>query len=194
MQGYAYRPLPVPPADQLPADYMGDNMSPDILRLPNPHVYPYAYAYPAVNARRPPAVAAPLSTLPGGTLLHKGFYDLLALLPATPSPSRFLWGYGQTEEPVAGPRYESILPSSSVRDGAISTSPPNPVSPKKLRGRRISKDMVSKPMNFMSVSHTQHAYTSRTMISLPHCQAFGACFRRRSSGSLVDQMGTRRHG
>lgn len=86
------------------------------------------------------------SSLLGGTLLHKGFYDLLALIPTTATASRLLWGPAR-DEPVAGPRYESIAPQPSPTPGApvqntVTNGPPR-------RGRRISKEMVSKPMNFV---------------------------------------------
>ncbi|KAF7335208.1 Kinase-like protein [Mycena sanguinolenta] len=49
------------------------------------------------------------TTLPGGTSLCKGFYDLLSMIP-TPSPSRLIWGAPGTEEPgLAGPSGTSIL-------------------------------------------------------------------------------------
>ncbi|TFK68671.1 kinase-like protein [Pluteus cervinus] len=93
--------------------------------------------------------AAPKTTLRGGTLLHKGFYDLLAMIP-TPSPSRLLWGPPAEPEPdavVAGPRYED-LPASQPLSA-------RPVPPKK--GRRISKDMVSRPTGFVHLVHASDA-------------------------------------
>lgn len=91
----------------------------------------------------------PMSTMPASTLLHKGFYDLLAMIP-TPSPSRLLWGNPAPPPPdpvvVAGPRYEEIPTRRPDAD------PPLPLSPPGRRGRRISKDMVSKPTGFVCVS------------------------------------------
>jgi protein-serine/threonine kinase len=87
----------------------------------------------------------PTTTLPGGTMLHQGFYDLLAMIP-TPSPSRLFWGAGWSQQPVAaGPRYEDMSPRTNV-----GVSIPTPVPFKK--GRRISKDMVSKPTGFVCVT------------------------------------------
>ena len=81
------------------------------------------------------------SSIPVGTYLHKGFYDLLAMIP-TPSPSRLLWGLPKPpdEEPtvVAGPRYEHIQPPANAAVKAM---------PKKAR--RVSKDLVSKPTGFV---------------------------------------------
>ena len=86
----------------------------------------------------------PSSTIPPGTLLHKGFYDLLAIIP-TPSASGLIW---RTPPPppidpvIPGPRYEDIGPSST-----------RPVAPplSTRKGRRINKNMVSKPTGFVYV-------------------------------------------
>ena len=91
------------------------------------------------------------TTLPGGTILHKGFYDLLALIPSTPSPSRFLW-YSRTPqdpETVAGPRYDEIPSPPNPPPVQAPSSPPQYLR----KGRRISKDMVSKPTGFVYVPH-----------------------------------------
>ncbi|RDB25182.1 Serine/threonine-protein kinase CBK1 [Hypsizygus marmoreus] len=95
------------------------------------------------------------SSIPAGTLLHKGFYDLLAMIP-TPSPSRLIWGYPPSppqlqlpaETVVAGPRYEEISPSPT-RAAAPAASA--------KKGRRISKDMVSKPTGFVHLVHASDA-------------------------------------
>lgn len=95
----------------------------------------------------------------GGTLLHKGFYDLLSMIPTT--PSRMFWR--EEEEPIAGPRYEEIAKNDPLNSrkpvesppppAATVTNPANPTSPQRnLRGRKISKDMVSKPVGFVYVS------------------------------------------
>lgn len=109
----------------------------------NPYFVPYYTQPNYVSPPQPEFHDEPTtSTIPAGTFLHKGFYDLLAMIP-TPSPSRFLWGAptGPTPDPiVAGPRYEDIKP---LPGGAIRSSP--------KKGRRISKDMVSKPKGFVYV-------------------------------------------
>ncbi|KAK7035458.1 hypothetical protein VNI00_011751 [Paramarasmius palmivorus] len=110
------------------------------------------------------------STLPGGTLLHKGFYDLLSMIP-TPSPSKLLWGsqvqqQQQADTMVAGPRYEDLGPPQPVtqRNAPLSTSPPaSPVSPRK--GRRISKDMVSKPTGFIHLVHASDADQAEALLT-----------------------------
>lgn len=95
----------------------------------------------------------------GGTLLHKGFYDLLSMIPTT--PSRMFWR--EEEEPIAGPRYEEIASKEPLNSrkpvesppppAATVSSPTTPTSPQRnLRGRKISKDMVSKPVGFVYVS------------------------------------------
>jgi hypothetical protein len=163
------RPLPIPPVG--PVNPLGG---------PYHNIYSPANPYPNPLSR-PPCTALPVddqppaATLRGGTLLHKGFYDLLALIP-TPSPSRFLWGASDDPSPdvVAGPRYEDLpdsnhVPPINLPAFSVSLSPPGPVSPKK--GRRISKDMVSKPMGFVYVC--DHC-TSPTL-SLNLSQPFSAC-------------------
>ncbi|KAG6920277.1 hypothetical protein DXG01_005046 [Tephrocybe rancida] len=117
----------------------------------------------------------PTSSVPAGTLLHKGFYDLLAMIP-TPSPSRLIWGTPRpvpiTPDPiVAGPRYENIGPSP--------TRALPPASAKK--GRRISKDMVSKPTGFVCVSYVM-SYT------LPDVDLILGTFRHLVHASDADQL------
>ena len=99
---------------------------------------------------RPQEDDTPRTTLPGGTLLHKGFYDLLAL--ATPVASRFLGFAGTGSQLNAGPRYEDIKSGEppkvvdTVRDVPASTpDAPNPVK----KGRRIAKDMIGNPTGFV---------------------------------------------
>ena len=154
------RPLPSPP--QVNYEY---SMIHEIHDLPSglpgsypSHQYIAPFPYPPSfqqNTTHQVEEHTERTALTGGTLLHKGFYDLLALLPSTPSPSRLFWRGGQDAEPVvAGPRYEDILPDDIPSRGipAVSVAS-NPVSsPRNLKARRISKDMVSKPMGFMCVA------------------------------------------
>lgn len=140
------RPLPSPPGRPIGAR---PNPYPpsDVYTLTDP--YFSSYAYPSFTPQPPHIYNEPTSTVPAGTLLHKGFYDLLAMIP-TPSPSRLVWGAPAQSTPrapplepiVAGPRYENIGPSSTRAVApAVSTK----------KGRRISKDMVSKPTGFVCV-------------------------------------------
>jgi protein-serine/threonine kinase len=141
------RPLPTPPG--MPGEGFWRNDYLDPMNDPGSPFYSFR-PNPSFGA----ASTAPFSdhptTLRGGTILHKGFYDLLALIPSTPSPSRFFWPArpSQDSEPVAGPRYEEI-PSSPPPLQA-------PSSPQPLlrKGRRISKDMVSNPTGFVYVLHS----------------------------------------
>ena len=147
MASYMNRPLPAPPdttlRDKMDRNYMGIQVAGSSLTTGYlPLLDPRSYSY---GQQKLTAIEVPPSTLPSGTLLHKGFYDLLALLPSTPVPSRFFWGYGERTEPVAGPSYDKL--ANPQQNAAKSPTPP--VSPKNLRGRRVSKDMVSKPTNFM---------------------------------------------
>lgn len=156
------RPLPSPPSNA--RGYAALNDGDDYLGMPA--AYPYSayvspFSYPPPFSPQADAdFSEPRnSTLRGGTLLHKGFYDLLSLIPSTPSPSRLFWRGGQNEEPIAGPRYEEIPPDAltPTKDSVqplpqspqASSSPP-PV--KNLKTRRISKDMVSKPTGFVYVT------------------------------------------
>jgi len=137
------RPLPTPPGPSMvnrPNQYSVPRPS-DIYSLSNPYFSPYSY--PPFNPHPPDLYDEPTTTLPGGTLLHKGFYDLLAMIP-TPSPSRFLWGTTTPDPVLAGPRYEDLIPGPNARPSAPTISPP-------IKSRRISKDMVSKPTGFVYV-------------------------------------------
>ena len=104
------RPLPVPPGPVTP---LGGPYHDNIYSVSGPYHHnllprpPYT-ALPVEDER-------PAATLRGGTLLHKSFYDLLALIPM-PSPSRLLWGATADPLPnvVAGPRYEDLPDSNQV--------------------------------------------------------------------------------
>jgi hypothetical protein len=89
----AYRwPLPTPsgPRAGLYEEYrgQGDFRQDGYPFNSGPYFGPYSY---------PQAPQLP-TTLTEGTLLHKGFYDLLSMIP-TPSPSRLIWGASAAEEP-----------------------------------------------------------------------------------------------
>ena len=151
------RPLPATPdlvgtQQHLNNDYYYGYVpksSADIYAASSPFLPPAPY--PQYALQPAPVSEEGPGSLPGGTLLHKGFYDLLALIPSTTTVSRFLWGQQQQKgggQLVAGPKYENISPRSPVNQGpgpSATTSPSS--SPRK--GRRLSKDMVSKPMNFV---------------------------------------------
>ena len=111
-----------------------------------------SHQYPPFPYNVPPVYETP-TALRGGTLLHKGFYDLLAMIP-TPSPSRLIWGAPKSAEPVepeiAGPRYEDIPAHQTITAKTTTTQLPPPVAAVTQRkGRRISKDMVSSPTGFV---------------------------------------------
>lgn len=109
-----------------------------------------SYPYTHYTSRTPDSRNEDATTsLPVGTLLHKGFYDLLALIPSTASTaSRFLWGPPKQDPVIAGPRYEVIERQPAPPPHALSpVQSPTKLSPRK--GRRISKDSISKPMNFV---------------------------------------------
>ncbi|KZT26729.1 kinase-like protein [Neolentinus lepideus HHB14362 ss-1] len=131
-------------------------MSSDIYAYSNPYYSPY----PPFAPRTEPTNSQPRAILPGGTLLHKGFYDLLSMIP-TPSNSRLLWG-GQADEPVAGPRYEDIG-NNAYNAPAVSPAPISPPAAVK-RGRKISKDMVSKPTGFIHLVHASDADQAEALL------------------------------
>lgn len=121
-----YRPLPPPPRPT-------GARPPPTPRPPDVLSYPYS-GHSNVTVPEPQD-ELPTMTFPSGTLLHKGFYDLLAMIP-TPLPSRILWNASPPEQPVlVGPRYEHIAPTGT--------------RPTVRKGRRVSKDMVSKPTGFV---------------------------------------------
>jgi hypothetical protein len=144
------RPLPTPPstAGRSPEGRRFGPPSAD-MRESSPYFSQYAYPQFGPGTRLDVSDEPPTTTSPGRTLLHQGFYDLLAMIP-TPSLSRLFWGAAWNQQPVvAGPRYEDQSPRTYV---GMSTPTPlisTTVSPKK--SRRISKDMVSKPTGFVCV-------------------------------------------
>ncbi|KAG6378156.1 kinase-like domain-containing protein [Boletus reticuloceps] len=88
-------------------------------------------------------------------LLHKGFYDLLAMIP-TPSPSRlFQWGSNQSN-----PRYDPLAPATSA-----APTPALPPSEPLKKNKRISKDMVSKPTGFVHLVHASDADQAAALLT-----------------------------
>lgn len=147
------RPLPVPPTQRqndfgYPDDHRSDLYAPN-----SPYHHPQNYPpFPMTGPSNVVSYDQHPTTLRGGTLLHKGFYDLLSYIP-TPSPSRLLWGEPkpEAETPLAGPRYEDIRPAYTSPPAI----PPPPISSSqspdssRKQYKRISKDMVSKPTGFV---------------------------------------------
>lgn len=163
------RPLPTPPLSPPRNNWDGPYSNPalpggfpDAYSYETSYMSPYPYP-PNLSPTTTPDYEAPSATLRGGTLLHKGFYDLLALIPSipnTPSPSRFFWparSQSPENELIPGPRYEEIPGNGAQKSPAPLTSPVASPVPRNLKARRISKDMVSKPTGFMYVhSHMSH--------------------------------------
>ncbi|EIW83144.1 kinase-like protein [Coniophora puteana RWD-64-598 SS2] len=154
------RPLPTPPGppgfppgSPYAQDFTWSTPS-DLINHPSP--YPYPSQLPPTQDVYEGDTA---QMLPAGTLLHKGFYDLLAMIP-TPSPSRLFWGQERDRtirappgaEIVAGPRYEDIKPIPIVKDLHPPSSPPAV-----KKNRRISKDMVGRPTGFVHLVHASDA-------------------------------------
>ncbi|KAK7472662.1 hypothetical protein VKT23_000775 [Stygiomarasmius scandens] len=122
---------------------------PSVRPLPTPPGPPVPLYYDPYPQQQHSSVFA------GGTLLHKGFYDLLTMIP---TPSSRLWQQ-QSQQPdiLAGPRYEHIQPLPPQ------TPASPPLSPR--RGRRISKDMVSKPTGFIHLVHASDADQAEALLT-----------------------------
>ncbi|KAH9935291.1 kinase-like domain-containing protein [Fomitopsis serialis] len=96
------RALPVPPGPPGNAYYTTHreaSPSPgamDIYSYGNPYSAPYPY--PHFLPQSVPYPDEQPSMLRGGTLLHKGFYDLLSMIPTT--PSRMLWRTSKSQSRV----------------------------------------------------------------------------------------------
>ncbi|KIJ18926.1 hypothetical protein PAXINDRAFT_175046 [Paxillus involutus ATCC 200175] len=155
------RPLPPPPVPQ--STYYNDYpLNNDISPISGSHFAPYPYPSYAPQSQDVYEDTAPL--LPAGTLLHKGFYDLLAMIP-TPSPSRlFQWRSAQPHTPsqfhmIAGPRFEGISPKTNLNPVLTPSS-----SPLK-KNRRISKDMVSRPTGFVHLVHASDADQAEALLT-----------------------------
>ncbi|TBU55798.1 kinase-like protein [Dichomitus squalens] len=173
-----HRPLPTPPVSPgrnnwegyypspgLPGDF------PDMYPYGTPYMSPYPY-HPNLSPPHPttPEYEVPSATLRGGTLLHKGFYDLLSLIPSIPStpPSRLFWP-ARSQSPendlIPGPRYEEI-PGNGAPKPPLSPAPPaaSP-APRNLKTRKISKDMVSKPTGFIHLVHASDAGQAEALLT-----------------------------
>ena len=176
------RPLPTPPISPGEGYWRNDYLDPGN-ELGSPY-YPF-HPFQSYGVTPTTQFSDHPTTLRGGTMLHKGFYDLLALIPSTPSPSRFFWPTRapQDPEPVAGPRYEEIqcTPPKSLPVQAPS-SPPPPLR----KGRRISKDMVSKPTGFVYVLQNISGSSFTHTLSQPSCTRF----RCRSGSCTPNPMGS----
>ncbi|GAW04310.1 kinase-like protein [Lentinula edodes] len=139
------RPLPVPPMVNFRSNLADSRFE----MYPHSSNFPYDYPQYQYDESR-------TAGFPVGTLLHKGFYDLLSMIP-TPSPSRMLQQWRADNSLVAGTRYEEL------DKGLIkSLSPPSPVLKK---GRRISKDMVSHPMGFVHLVHASDADQAEALLT-----------------------------
>ncbi|KEP50292.1 AGC/NDR kinase [Rhizoctonia solani 123E] len=154
--------------------------------MPSSSRLPYSpssrLAYPPPNVA--PAMASPITVNShrNATLVHRGFYDLLSLVPGTAGVGvgtrrgklNNMWPYddlvgGQRYEDIPGGRPAPAPPPGGTysRTGGIATSPPTraqqPTSPKGKR--RISKDMVSQPMGFVHLVHASDADQAEALLS-----------------------------
>ncbi|KAH7888555.1 kinase-like domain-containing protein [Phlebopus sp. FC_14] len=154
------RPLPRPPIPGRDL-YNDHQLHSDLAPRSGFHVPPYPYPTYAPPSQDVYDDNAPL--LPAGTLLHKGFYDLLAMIP-TPSPSRlFQWGSTQPQPPsqmTTSPRYEDMGPKTNPNSSPAFS----PLLASK-KNRRISKDMVSKPTGFLHLVHASDADQAEALLT-----------------------------
>ncbi|KAI6121464.1 kinase-like domain-containing protein [Pisolithus sp. B1] len=142
------RPLPHPPI----AAHGGHSTNSDLMPLVTDSPHPHSTYCP------PPSTPM----LPAGTILHKGFYDLLAMIP-TPSPSGQLWGSTNIQyssKPVTGVRYEETSPRNIANFSQVLPS----FSPFK-KARKISKDMVSHPAGFVHLVHASDADQAEALLT-----------------------------
>ncbi|TFL02464.1 kinase-like domain-containing protein [Pterulicium gracile] len=155
----ARRPLPPTPAypphqfhhHHLPNDY---DPYPELSNPYTPSRFDYPQYAPSGPDSRLYNNVQPRTTLRGGTMLHKGFYDLLSMVPS-PSPSRMLWNPPPppAEQVLAGPRYEDL-----AKDRAqVYLQSPGAGPTGVYRRAKISKDMVSKPTGFVHLVHASDA-------------------------------------
>ena len=154
----ARRPLPPTPAyppHQFHHQHPPHNDYDPYAELSNPYT-PSRFDYPQYTPSGPTTRlyndAQPRTTLRGGTMLHKGFYDLLSMMPS-PSPSRMLWNPPPAEPIQAGPRYEDLAKDSPQGYPQSPGAGPTGV----YRRGKISKDMVSKPTGFVHLVHASDA-------------------------------------
>ncbi|KAL4080316.1 kinase-like domain-containing protein, partial [Scleroderma yunnanense] len=148
------RPLPDPPVET----YGDHPINSDLVPLVTSSPYPYpSYCPPPSDVYD----GATPTLLPAGALLHRGFYDLLAMIP-TPSPSRLLWGVTQPQRPTKAMAiwYEKINAKNDVNSGQA--LPPF-TPPKKVR--IISKDMVSPPTRFVHLVHASDADQAEALLT-----------------------------
>ncbi|KAG9220736.1 hypothetical protein CCMSSC00406_0003835 [Pleurotus cornucopiae] len=160
------RPLPALPTTR--AEYYYDlPRSPAMYSATNPYFNSQVPYSPFSDHGAPDLREEPTSSVPVGTMLHKGFYDLLAMIQ-TPSPSRLLWGppAPPSEPIVAGPRYEQIPAGIPPEIKPVAPAISANVSPTGLRkGRRISKDMVSHPTGFIHLVHASDADQAEALLT-----------------------------
>ncbi|KAG8830423.1 hypothetical protein FRC18_008122 [Serendipita sp. 400] len=186
----ARRPLPqLPMGTQGVYDYSGAPNANNGIRTPvssadmySPSSPYYASPFPyfpfssnrPINGLETNSNDAPVtrSILSGGTILHKGFYDLLALA----TPSRFFSGGtgmgatsgGNGSGLAAGPRYEQISPRSPpqvVPSAAVAAKNAQASITGPVKKRKINKEMVSSPTNFMHLVHASDYDQGEALLS-----------------------------
>ncbi|KAJ1305684.1 hypothetical protein OPQ81_010422 [Rhizoctonia solani] len=154
--------------------------------MPSTSRLPYAQSprLPFATSNVAPAMASPITVNShrNSTLVHRGFYDLLSLVPGTAGvgvgtrrgKANNRWPY---DELVAGQRYEEISvgrPAPAPPPGGTYTPTTGAAIPHPTRAqeptspkgkRRISKDMVSRPMGFVHLVHASDADQAEALLS-----------------------------
>ncbi|KZT52106.1 kinase-like protein [Calocera cornea HHB12733] len=102
------------------------------------------------------------SVLPGGTLLHKGFYDLLAMIP-TPRTA-MLWGTSRSRFPATA-RPGAVLsknpPAAAQNQGYVRVADR---APNAASRRKLSKDMISSPTAFAHLVHASDVAQAEVLL------------------------------
>ncbi|KZO93334.1 kinase-like protein [Calocera viscosa TUFC12733] len=101
------------------------------------------------------------SVLPGGTLLHKGFYDLLAMIP-TPRTS-LLWGLLSNRSAVPA-RPAAVLSKKAPANGPDRGYVQVADRTRNVTGRKLSKDMISSPTAFVHLVHASDTVQAEVLL------------------------------
>lgn len=123
-----------------------------------PLAFVQSSATPYESVRVPPA--GPSGTLRGtlsrGTVIHRGFYDLLDMIPNTASSLR-TWNQ-PGDNTIAGPRYEHITSSEPVNQPPKPREPLPPPSSTRSRGifETISTFLPDPQSNTLTSSFTAY--------------------------------------
>ncbi|EJT97277.1 kinase-like protein [Dacryopinax primogenitus] len=101
------------------------------------------------------------TVLPGGTLLHKGYYDLLGIIP-TP---RAAWLWRTSDDPSVGAsRAAPVLGNTLVTKRTKNTGYVQIADWVRDEGKRVSKDMISSPIGFAHLVHASDIVQAEVLL------------------------------